>query len=170
MVRPIRLDPVDPERGVKCEGKAKELIKNPKLNPGAALQESPKHQGEEECSNESANGERCSLRVEQNGEHQLIVAEHTAAMPKRQGCRCRSQLSLLFLQLVEPPEDVGQQQFVLQIDLVIKVRPQPVLMGLPILGHHNDWRLQCGNHVEGQIQQSEWKRIKRPAGEEDGIC
>src|SRR5437016_2188560 len=44
----------------------------------------------------------------------------------------RRLLGLSFRDLVQTTNNVAQQKFVLKVDLVIKIRPQPVFMCLPI--------------------------------------
>ena len=63
-------------------------------------------------------------------------------------------------------EDVAQEQLVLEVYLVIEIRPQPVLMRLPVLRHHDDRRLQRGEHVQSRAEQQIWIRIES-AGYQD---
>src|SRR6266853_4312290 len=63
----------------------------------------------------------------------------------------RRLLGLSFRDLVQTTNNVAQQKFVLKVELVIKIRPQPVFMCLPILRHHDDWGLQPAEYPEHEI-------------------
>src|SRR5438309_7465634 len=72
------------------------------------------------------------------------------------GANC-ALLALSLFDFVQTPNDVAQQQFVLEVYLIIQVRAKPIFMRLPILRHHDNRRLQCGEHVERRAKQQ--KRI-----------
>src|SRR2546427_12977081 len=69
-------------------------------------------------------------------------------------------LALSFRDLVQTPNDIAQKEFVLEIHLIIEVRPQPIFLCLPILRHHDDGRLQREDHIERKVEQNVGKRIK----------
>jgi hypothetical protein len=60
------------------------LIKHSELNAGAAFEKTTEAQRDKKSADKGANGERGPLRVEQNGEHQLIAANHTLPIARRQ--------------------------------------------------------------------------------------
>jgi len=84
MIAPVGLHTVNSERGVERQGQTKKLVKRSELNTGAALEKTAKAERNKKCSDKSANRERGPLRVEQNGEHQLIAANHTPPTALRQ--------------------------------------------------------------------------------------
>src|SRR5205807_1222507 len=44
-----------------------------------------------------------------------------------------------------------------------------ILMGLPVLRHHDDRCLHRGDHVESEIQQDEWEWVERFASQKDSV-
>src|SRR5438309_5946035 len=46
-----------------------------------------------------------------------------------------------FGEFIQPADHVAQEQFVLQVHLIIEISPQPILLRLAVLRHHNDWSL-----------------------------
>src|SRR4030095_10664802 len=157
------------------ERKAKKLIENTELDAGAAFQKPAKAQRDKKCSDESAYGERGPLCVEQDGEHQLIARHITPPTPPRQDGSHSAPwayltMRLLLRQFVQPPNDVAQEQFVLEVDLIIEVRAQAVFIRLPILRHHDDRRLQRGDHGQKQIQQNECINSKWSSRQQKRVC
>jgi hypothetical protein len=66
----------------------------------------------------------------------------------------------LFRQLIQPVDDVAQEKFVLEIELVIEIGAQAVFQRLPVLRHHDDGRLQGCNHIDQKIKEDVGERIE----------
>src|SRR2546430_14045199 len=142
VIAKIDRDSVNPQPDIKRERETKELIRNAELNVGAALQKAPDRQSDHERGDKGGNRERGSLRVERESGHRYLARIILAS--ERSDKRPRAKMSTLricvlarfaFLNRIEPTNDVAQEQFVLQVHLIIEVCAQPVLMRLTILRH-----------------------------------
>ena len=66
----------------------------------------------------------------------------------------------LFGHVVESTNDVAQQQFILQVHLIIVLGEQLVFRRLAVLAHHDDRRLKRCKRRQNEIQQDEGIRIE----------
>ena len=53
------------------------------------------------------------------------------------------------------------------IHFEVQLAAQTVLRVLSVLTHHDDRRLDCGQHRQEQIEQDEWVRVPGPAAQAD---
>ena len=69
---------------------------------------------------------------------------------------------MIVQKLVELLADGAHFELGLEVDLVIVFGAQPVALFLAVLAHHDDGRLDGGEHRQDQVEQDERKRIERP--------
>ncbi len=70
MIAPAQIEPVNPGRGVKGEGKGEELKEDSEADAGAPLQEAAKRKGNEENRDKDRDRRHRSLGISQ-GQHSL---------------------------------------------------------------------------------------------------
>ena len=71
--------------------------------------------------------------------------------------------------LIQSAQHFGQEQLVFQVHSVIEIGPEPVFFALAILRHHDDRRLQAGDHAEDEIEQDVGERIEGAGVEQPAI-
>src|SRR6266446_7300628 len=76
---------------------------------------------------------------------------------------------LLFCELVQPMNDVAQEELVLEVQLIIEVSSEPIFLRLPVLRHDNDWSLETDNHSQDKVQEHVRIRIESFVVEQPGI-
>ena len=54
----------------------------------------------------------------------------------------------------------GKKEFIFKVHPIIEIGPEPVLLALAVLRHHDDGRLQAGHHPEDKVEQNVWVLIK----------
>src|SRR5579864_4436870 len=72
-------------------------------------------------------------------------------------------------QFVDLAVELLDRELRLDVDLEVLVCLQPVLRRLPVLAHHDHWRLQRGNAGKNEVEKNIWVRIGRVRQDEGGV-
>ena len=76
-------------------------------------------------------------------------------------------VSELIVQHIQLVRDVLNFSLRAAINLVVQLAANAIFQVLPILAHHDDRRLNRGQHRQEQIQQDEWIRIPSGSSQDD---
>ena len=79
----------------------------------------------------------------------------------------QQRLELFLHQQVHLLVQVADFDLGLEVDQIVIFRPLPVFFFLPVLGHHDDRRLNGGQAGQHQVEQDEREGVEGPSGEND---
>src|SRR5438874_7037904 len=78
-------------------------------------------------------------------------------------------LAGLLLELVQPMNDVAQEELVLEVQLIIEISSESIFLRLPVLRHDDDWRLETDDHSQDKVQEHVRVRIESVVLEQPGV-